>query len=195
VILVLLVVSVAMLVEILPLSFLKDTTEPVGEFAKRPAYNALQLEVGLFIREAATTATRRYPAFRAETERLATTRWRSESVYDHPFPVGSKRTGPDLAAVGGRYSTMALLPTSTTPRDVVPESNMPAYPWLSKAQASGADTAAKMRRSTPWSASPARSACSTPGRRCRRPRRGRGQDRGRGRRGLSAGPGLALASQ
>ena len=74
--------------------------------------------------------------FRSETERYGHYSVAGESVWDHPFQWGSKRTGPDLARVGGRYSD---------PRDVVPESNMPAYPWLAENVRDGADTPAKMR--------------------------------------------------
>ena len=147
IILTLLVVSVAMLVEILPLFFLKDTTEPVGKLATEPAYNALQLEGrDVFIREGCYNChSQMVRPFRAETERYGQYSVAGESVYDHPFQWGSKRTGPDLARVGGRYSDDWHLAHLYNPRDVVPESNMPAYPWLSKAKLSGADTAAKMK--------------------------------------------------
>jgi len=147
IVLTLLVVSVAMLVEILPLFFLKDTTEPVGKLATAPAYNALQLEGrDVYIREGCYNChSQMVRPFRAETERYGQYSVAGESVYDHPFQWGSKRTGPDLARVGGRYSDDWHYAHLYNPRDVVPESNMPAYPWLSKAKLSGADTAAKMK--------------------------------------------------
>ena len=147
VILVLLVVSVAMLVEILPLFFLKDTTEPVGVFKERAPYNALQLEGrDIYVREGCYNChSQMVRPFRAETERYGHYSVAGESVYDHPFQWGSKRTGPDLARVGGRYSDDWHYAHLYNPRDVVPESNMPAYPWLSKAKLTGADTAAKMK--------------------------------------------------
>jgi cytochrome c oxidase cbb3-type subunit 2 len=147
IVLTLLVVSVAMLVEILPLFFLKDTTEPVGKLAKEPAYSALQLEGrDVYIREGCYNChSQMIRPFRAETERYGQYSVAGESVYDHPFQWGSKRTGPDLARVGGRYSDDWHLAHLYNPRDVVPESNMPAYPWLFKAKLSGADTAAKMK--------------------------------------------------
>ena len=106
IVLTLLVVSVAMLVEILPLFFLKDTTEPVGKLATAPAYNALQLEGrDVYIREGCYNChSQMVRPFRAETERYGQDSVAGESVYDHPFQWGSKRTGPDIARVGGRYS-------------------------------------------------------------------------------------------
>jgi len=83
--------------------------------------------------------------FRAETERYGHYSVAGEFVYDHPFQWGSKRTGPDLARVGGRYSDEWHRVHMNNPRDVVPESNMPAYPWLSKAPADAATVQAKMR--------------------------------------------------
>jgi cytochrome c oxidase cbb3-type subunit II len=82
--------------------------------------------------------------FRAETERYGHFSVAGESVYDHPFQWGSKRTGPDLARVGARYSDDWHRAHLNNPRDVVPESNMPAYPWLAKAAASSGDIQAKM---------------------------------------------------
>ncbi len=147
IILTLLVVSVAMLVEILPLFFLKDTTEPVGKLTTEPAYNALQLEGrDIYVREGCYNChSQMVRPFRAETERYGQYSVAGESVYDRPFQWGSKRTGPDLARVGGRYSDDWHFAHLYNPRDVVPESNMPAYPWLSKTKLSGADTAAKMK--------------------------------------------------
>jgi cytochrome c oxidase cbb3-type subunit 2 len=147
IVLTLLVVSVAMLAQILPLFFLKDTTEPVGTLVKEPAYNALQLEGrDVYIREGCYNChSQMIRPFRAETERYGQYSVAGESVYDHPFQWGSKRTGPDIARVGGRYSDDWHLAHLYNPRDVVPESNMPAYPWLFKAKLSGEHTAAKMK--------------------------------------------------
>jgi cytochrome c oxidase cbb3-type subunit 2 len=83
--------------------------------------------------------------FRAETERYGHYSVAGEFVYDHPFQWGSKRTGPDLHRVGGRYSDDWHRLHLNNPRDVVPESNMPAYPWLEKAPADADGVAAKMR--------------------------------------------------
>jgi cytochrome c oxidase cbb3-type subunit 2 len=83
--------------------------------------------------------------FRAETERYGHYSVAGESVYDHPFQWGSKRTGPDLARVGGRYSDEWHRVHLGNPRDVVPESNMPAYPWLARTALATDDIAARMR--------------------------------------------------
>jgi cytochrome c oxidase cbb3-type subunit 2 len=83
--------------------------------------------------------------FRAETERYGHYSVAGESVYDHPFQWGSKRTGPDLARVGGRYSDEWHRIHLNNPRDVVPESNMPAYPWLEKTVLDGADIEKKLK--------------------------------------------------
>jgi cytochrome c oxidase cbb3-type subunit 2 len=83
--------------------------------------------------------------FRAETERYGHYSVAGESVYDHPFQWGSKRTGPDLARVGARYSDDWHYVHLMNPRDVVPESNMPAYPWLDEAVLDGTDTSKKMK--------------------------------------------------
>jgi cytochrome c oxidase cbb3-type subunit 2 len=143
-ILILLVVSVAMLVEIVPLFALPETTTPVKGVTR---YNALQLEGrDVYIREGCYNChSQMIRPFRAETERYGHYSVAGESVYDHPFQWGSKRTGPDLARVGGRYSDAWQLAHLYNPRDVVPESNMPAYPWLFQAKLNGSDTAAKMK--------------------------------------------------
>ena len=147
VILILLVVSAAMLVEILPLFFLKDTTEPVGVFKEKAPYDALQIEGrDVYVREGCYNChSQMVRPFRAETERYGHYSVAGESVYDHPFQWGSKRTGPDLARVGGRYSDDWHFAHLYNPRDVVPESNMPTYPWLFKAKLDGGNTAAKMK--------------------------------------------------
>jgi len=129
VLLVLLVISVGGLVEIVPLFFLKSTTEPVEGL--KP-YTALQLEGrDVYIREGCYLChSQMIRPFRAETERYGHYSVAGEFVYDHPFQWGSKRTGPDLARVGGRYSDDWQRVHLINPRDVVPESNMPSFPWL-----------------------------------------------------------------
>ena len=127
----LLAVSVAMLVEILPLMFQKSTTEPVA--GVKP-YNALQLTGrDIYIREGCYNChSQMIRPFRAETERYGHYSVAGEYVYDRPFQWGSKRTGPDLHRVGGRYSDQWHRVHLLNPRDVVPESNMPAFPWLDR---------------------------------------------------------------
>jgi cytochrome c oxidase cbb3-type subunit 2 len=130
--LVILVISVGGLVEIVPLFFLKSTTEPVEGL--KP-YTALQLEGrDIYVREGCYVChSQMIRPFRAETERYGHYSVAGEFVYDHPFQWGSKRTGPDLARVGGRYSDEWHRVHLTNPRDVVPESVMPAYPWMADA--------------------------------------------------------------
>jgi len=144
IVLVLLVVSVGGLVEIVPLFFQKSTTQPV---AGLKPYNALQLTGrDVYIREGCYNChSQMIRPFRAETERYGHYSVAGEFVWDHPFQWGSKRTGPDLARVGGRYSDDWQRAHLRNPRDVVPESNMPAYPWLSKQTVNVADIGAKMR--------------------------------------------------
>lgn len=127
--LIFIVVSMAALVEIIPLYFMKTTTEPV---AGLKPYTALELEGrDIYIRESCNAChSQQIRPFRAETERYGHYSVAGEFVYDHPFLWGSKRTGPDLARVGGRYSDDWHRLHLTNPRSVVPESNMPAYPWL-----------------------------------------------------------------
>ena len=143
-ILVILVISVGGLVEIVPLFFLTETTAPAPGVSK---YSALRLEGrDVYVREGCYNChSQMIRPFRAETERYGHYSVAGESVYDHPFQWGSKRTGPDLARVGGRYSDDWHYVHLINPRDVVPESNMPAYPWLSEATLSGEDTASKMK--------------------------------------------------
>ncbi len=128
---VILVISIGGLVEIVPLFFMKDTTEPVKGL--KP-YTALQLEGrDIYIREGCYTChSQMIRPFRAETERYGHYSVAGEFVYDHPFQWGSKRTGPDLARVGGRYSDEWHRVHLINPRDLVPESNMPGFPWLSE---------------------------------------------------------------
>ena len=143
-ILIVLVISIGGLVEIVPLFFIKDTTEPV---AGLKPYSALRLEGrDVYIREGCYNChSQMIRPFRAETERYGHYSVAGESVYDHPFQWGSKRTGPDLARVGGRYSDDWQRVHLINPRDVVPESNMPGFPWLAENKVDAKNTAAKMR--------------------------------------------------
>ncbi len=131
IVLVILVVSIGGLVEIVPLFFQKSTTEPVAGLTP---YSPLRL-VGrdIYVREGCYNChSQMIRPFRAETERYGHYSVAGEFVYDRPFQWGSKRTGPDLARVGGRYSDDWHRVHLNNPRDLVPESNMPAYPWLGK---------------------------------------------------------------
>ncbi len=129
VLLIIIVISIGGLTEIVPLFFLKQTTQPVE--GVKP-YTALQLEGrDVYIKNGCNTChSQMIRPFRAETERYGHYSVAGEFVYDHPFLWGSKRTGPDLARVGGRYSDDWHRAHLHNPRDVVPESNMPAFPWL-----------------------------------------------------------------
>ena len=144
IVLIILVVAVGGLVEIVPLYFQRQTTEPVA--GVKP-YEPLRL-VGrdIYVREGCYNChSQMIRPFRAETLRYGHYSVAGESVYDHPFQWGSKRTGPDLARVGGRYSDEWHRIHLNNPRDVVPESNMPAYTWLVKASVEDADVQARMR--------------------------------------------------
>jgi cytochrome c oxidase cbb3-type subunit 2 len=144
IILIILVVSVGGLVEIVPLSFQKSVTQPVTGL--KP-YGALELTGrDIYIREGCNNChSQMVRPFRAEVERYGPYGVAGEFVYDHPFLWGSKRTGPDLERVGGRYSDEWHRIHLNEPRDVVPESNMPGYPWLARNPADAADIQAKMR--------------------------------------------------
>ncbi len=144
IVLVILVVSVGGLVEIVPLSFQKSVTEPV---AGLKPYTPVQLTGrDVYLREGCYNChSQMIRPFRAEVERYGHYSTAGEFVYDHPFQWGSKRTGPDLHRVGGRYSDDWHRIHLNNPRDVVPESNMPAYTWLAGAAANAADIEAKMR--------------------------------------------------
>jgi cytochrome c oxidase cbb3-type subunit II len=125
------VVAVGGLVEIVPLYFQKSTTEPVRGVKPYPALELAGRDV--YLREGCYNChSQMIRPFRAETERYGHYSVAGEFVYDHPFQWGSKRTGPDLARVGGRYSDEWHRAHLDNPRDVVPESNMPSYPWLAK---------------------------------------------------------------
>jgi cytochrome c oxidase cbb3-type subunit 2 len=142
--LVLLVISVGGLVEIVPLFFQKSMTEPVDGL--KP-YGALQLAGrDIYIRESCMVChSQMIRPFRAETERYGHYSVAGEFVYDRPFQWGSKRTGPDLARVGGRYSDDWHRVHLINPRDVVPESIMPGYPWLDENKLDTRDIQRKMR--------------------------------------------------
>ena len=144
IVLTILVVAVGGLVEIVPLFFQRSTTEPVAGLTP---YSALRLEGrDVYIREGCYNChSQMIRPFRAETERYGHYSVAGEFVYDRPFQWGSKRTGPDLARVGGRYSDEWHVLHLMQPRDVVPESNMPGYPWLARSRIEETRTAAKMR--------------------------------------------------
>jgi len=144
IVLILLVVAVGGLVEIVPLFFQKSTTEAAPGL--KP-YTALQLAGrDVYIREGCYNChSQMIRPFRAETLRYGDYSKAGEFVYDHPFQWGSKRTGPDLHRVGGKYSDDWHRIHLFNPRDLVPESNMPAYPWLAKASVNPADMAPKMK--------------------------------------------------
>ena len=139
-----LLISVGGLVEIVPLYFQKSTTEPVAGVVP---YTPLQLTGrDVYLREGCYNChSQMIRPFRAETERYGHYSVAGEYVYDHPFQWGSKRTGPDLARVGGRYSDEWHRLHLMQPRDVVPESNMPSYSWLASNKVDESVTAAKMR--------------------------------------------------
>ncbi len=138
------VISIGGLVQIVPLFFQQSLTEPV---AGLEPYSPLRLEGrDIYIREGCNVChSQMIRPFRAETERYGHYSVAGEFVYDRPFLWGSKRTGPDLHRVGGRYSDEWHRVHLINPRDVVPESIMPAYPWLQTSELDGSDIQAKMR--------------------------------------------------
>jgi cytochrome c oxidase cbb3-type subunit 2 len=144
IVLIVIAVSFGGLAQIVPLYFQKSTTEPVA--GVKP-YTPLQLTGrDVYLREGCYNChSQMIRPFRAETERYGHYSVAGESVYDHPFQWGSKRTGPDLARVGARYSDEWHRVHLRNPRDVVPESNMPGYPWLAKTAADADGVAAKMK--------------------------------------------------
>jgi cytochrome c oxidase cbb3-type subunit 2 len=144
ILLILLVVAVGGIVEIVPLFFQKSTT--VAAPGLKP-YTPLQLAGrDVYIREGCYNChSQMIRPFRAETLRYGHYSVAGEFVYDHPFQWGSKRTGPDLARVGARYSDEWHKVHFNNPRDVVPESNMPAYPWFAKSSVEGIDVQARMK--------------------------------------------------
>ncbi|SIQ08919.1 cytochrome-c oxidase, cbb3-type subunit II [Marinobacterium stanieri] len=144
ILLIIIVISGGGLAEIVPLFFQSSTTKPIEGLR---TYSALELEGrDVYIREGCHVChTQMIRPFRAETERYGHYSTANEHVWEHPFLWGSKRTGPDLARVGGRYSDAWQKAHLYNPRDVVPESKMPSYPWLFENKLSGKDTAAKMQ--------------------------------------------------
>ena len=144
IVLVILVVAVGGLVEIVPLAFMKSVTEPV---AGLKPYTALQLTGrDIYVREGCYNChSQMIRPFRAEVERYGHYSTAGEFVYDRPFQWGSKRTGPDLHRVGGRYSDEWHRLHLANPRELVPESNMPGYPWLARTAADAGSIEAKLR--------------------------------------------------
>jgi cytochrome c oxidase cbb3-type subunit 2 len=147
------VVSVGGLVQIVPLFFQKSTTQPVEGL--KP-YTALELTGrDIYIREGCVGChSQMVRPFRAETERYGHFSVAGEFTYDRPFLWGSKRTGPDLHRVGGRYSDDWHYTHLMNPRDVVPESNMPAYAWLADASADADTIQKKMTVLKNWAGHP-----------------------------------------
>lgn len=142
-ILIVIAISFGGLAQITPLIFQKETNEPVDTL--RP-YTALEMEGrDIYIREGCHVChSQMIRPFRAETERYGHYSMAGESVWEHPFLWGSKRTGPDLARVGGRYSDAWHEVHLINPRDVVSQSNMPGFPWLATDLLTGEDTARKL---------------------------------------------------
>ena len=144
IVLILIVIAIGGIVEIVPLFFQKSTTEAVKGVEP---YTALQLAGrDVYIREGCYNChSQMIRPFRAETLRYGHYSVAGEYVYDRPFQWGSKRTGPDLHRVGGKYSDEWHRIHLNNPRDLVPESNMPAYPWLDKAQVDPAEMTTHMK--------------------------------------------------
>ncbi len=144
IVLILITIAFGGMVEIVPLFFQRSTTQPVEGL--KP-YTALQLAGrDIYVREGCYGChSQMVRPFRAETLRYGPYSVAGEFVYDHPFQWGSKRTGPDLHRVGGRYSDEWHRVHLNNPRDVVPESNMPAYPWLLANQVNPAEMGDKMK--------------------------------------------------
>jgi cytochrome c oxidase cbb3-type subunit 2 len=143
-ILIAVVISVGGLVEIVPLYFSSQVTHAAPGVKPYPPLELAGRDI--YVREGCYGChSQMIRPLRAETERYGHYSVAGESVYDHPFQFGSKRTGPDLARVGGRYSDEWHRVHLANPRDVVPESNMPAYAWLAKNDVDPAELPVKMR--------------------------------------------------
>ncbi|MGE0803292.1 MAG: cytochrome-c oxidase, cbb3-type subunit II [Lautropia sp.] len=144
IVLVLLVVSVGGLVQIVPLFYQRSTTEPLPDMKPPTALQVAGRDI--YLREGCYNChSQMIRPFRAETLRYGPYSVAGESVWDHPFQWGSKRTGPDLARVGNRYTDEWHRLHLENPRDVVPESNMPAYPWLTRQPVDAGSIARHMR--------------------------------------------------
>lgn len=144
IILILVTVAFGGIVEIIPLFYQKSTTEPIKGIQPYTAVQLMGRDV--YIREGCYNChSQMIRPFRAETLRYGHYSVAGESVYDHPFQWGSKRTGPDLARVGARYSDEWHRVHLNNPRDVVPESIMPAYPWLEKTEVDATVVAQRMK--------------------------------------------------
>ena len=144
IVLILLVIAIGGLVEIVPLFFQKSTTEAVKGVEPLTPLQVLGRDI--YVREGCYNChSQMIRPFRAETLRYGHYSVAGEFVYDHPFQWGSKRTGPDLHRVGGKYSDEWHRIHLNNPRDVVPESNMPAYTWLEGTPVAGDEAAAHMR--------------------------------------------------
>lgn len=139
-----LVLAMGGIVEITPLLFQAQTTQPAEGVVPYPALQFAGRDV--YVREGCYNChSQMIRPFRAETERYGHYSVAGESVYDRPFQWGSKRTGPDLARVGGRYTDDWHYAHLMNPRDVVPESNMPGYPWLAERTVDGEAVASRMK--------------------------------------------------
>lgn len=144
IVLMLIVLSIGGLLEIVPLFFQKSTTEPVAGLKPYPALELAGRDI--YQREGCYNChSQMIRPFRAETLRYGHYSLAGEFVYDHPFQWGSKRTGPDLHRIGGKYSDQWQITHLLNPRDLVPESIMPAYPWLATATVDGAKIGAHMK--------------------------------------------------
>ena len=144
IVLVIAVVAVGGLVEIVPLYFQRSVTEPVAGLKPYPPLQLTGRDI--YVREGCYNChSQMVRPFRAEVERYGPYSVAGEFVYDRPFQWGSKRTGPDLHRVGGRYSDEWHRIHLINPRDVVPESNMPAYPWLARTRADAETIEAKLK--------------------------------------------------
>ena len=143
IVLILIVLAVGGLVEIGPLFFQKSTTQPIKGITPDSALKVVGRDI--YVREGCYNChSQMIRPLVAETLRYGHYSVAGEFVYDHPFQWGSKRTGPDLHRVGGKYSDEWHRLHLTAPRDLVPESNMPAYPWLEKTPAAHTTIAAHM---------------------------------------------------
>ena len=142
-VLIVVAISIGGLVEILPLMLSSEMTEPAENIEPYPPLRLAGRDI--YVREGCYNChSQMIRPFRSETERYGAYSVAGESVYDRPFQWGSKRTGPDLARVGGRYSDEWHVIHLMNPRDVVPESNMPGYPWLMEASVNGETVQRKM---------------------------------------------------